>query len=115
MRVAPSLFVFRSPAIAVVLVSAAMTMRRTEAATRPQPARFSGSTVVQRLPSLLASPRLADDISVVVVRDEAAASFYTSPKEFDAIIARWRDALTPSAPTYACCHRQRLATIARRA
>ena len=93
MRIGPALLVFGAPALAVVLVSAAVTLRRTEAATRPQPARFSGSTVVQRLPSLLASPRLADEIPVVVVRDDAAASFYTSPAELDAIIARWRDAL----------------------
>jgi len=93
MKVGPALLVFGGPAIAVVLVSAAVTLRRTEAATRPQPARFSGSTVVQRLPSLMASPRLAQAIPVIVVRDEAAESFYTSRAEFDAIITRWRDAL----------------------
>jgi peptidoglycan/xylan/chitin deacetylase (PgdA/CDA1 family) len=93
MRVRPAVLVFGGPALVVVLVSAAMTMHRSEAAMRPQPARFSGSTVVQRLPSLLASPRLAEQIDVVVVRDAAAASFYTRPGELDAIVARWRDAL----------------------
>ena len=93
MRVGPALLVFGGPAIAVVLVSAAVTLRRSEAAMRPQPARFSGSIVVQRLPSLLASPRLAQAIPVVVVRDESAQSFYSSPAEFDAIINRWRNAL----------------------
>ena len=93
MRIGPAALVFGGPALAVVLVSAAVTLRRTEAATRPQPPRFSGSTVVQRLPSLLASPRLPSGIPVVIVRDDAAASFYTSPAELDAIITRWRDVL----------------------
>src|SRR5262249_42137490 len=53
----------------------------------------SGSTVIQKLPSLLPSPRLADDIQVAIVRDEAAVSFYESPRGLDSIITAWRDAL----------------------
>ncbi len=94
MRVLPATFAFGLPAVAVVGISAAMTMHRSEVVARPQPARFSGSRVVQTLPSLLASPRLADELPVVVVRDEAAASFYDSPATLDAIVATWHDALT---------------------
>jgi peptidoglycan/xylan/chitin deacetylase (PgdA/CDA1 family) len=93
MRVAPAVVAFGGPAIAVVLISTAVTLRGGAAAVRPQPARFSGSTVVQRLPSLLASPRLPSPISVAVVRDDAAASFYDTPAALDSIVARWRDAL----------------------
>jgi hypothetical protein len=94
MRITPAAIVFGGPAIAVVVISTIMTLRGgAVAAVRPQPARFSGSTVVQRLPSLLASPRLPAAIPVVVVRDEAAVSFYNTPAALDSIIANWRDAL----------------------
>jgi hypothetical protein len=99
MRIGSALLVFGVPAAAVVFVSAAVTMRRSEAAMRPQPARFSGSTVIQRLPSLLASPKLSSPLTVAIVRDEAAASYYTSPSEFNAIISRWRDALAATGAT----------------
>jgi peptidoglycan/xylan/chitin deacetylase (PgdA/CDA1 family) len=67
---------------------------RAESTPRALPTRFSGSTVVQNLPSLLPSPKLDDEISVVVVRDEAAVSYYDKPAKFDAIVASWREALT---------------------
>lgn len=92
-RIAPATIAFGVPAIAVIVISAVVTLRRSEAATRPQPARFSGSTVVQRLPSLLASAKLPEAVSVVVVRDESAASFYDSPGALDSIVSRWRLAL----------------------
>lgn len=92
MRIGPAAVAFGGPAIAVVLISTAVTFRGTPVLPL-QPARFSGSTVVQRLPSLLASPRLAEPISVVVVRDAAAASFFDSPSALDSIIARWTEAL----------------------
>ena len=93
MRIAPAAVVFGVPGVAVVVISTVVTLRTHDVATRPQPARFSGSTVVQRLPSLLASPRLHDPISVVVVRDESAASFYDMPASYDTIVSSWRDAL----------------------
>lgn len=93
MRIAPAIVAFGGPAVAVVLISTAVTLRGGNRAPPPQPARFSGSTVIARLPSLLASPRLPSAISVVVVRDEAAASFYNSPAVFDSIVGQWRDAL----------------------
>ncbi len=94
MRIAPAAVVFGGPALAVVIISAAVTLRHGAAQARPQPARFSGSTVVQRLPSLLASPRLPRAISVAVVRDEAAVTFYDSPAALDSIIGPWREALS---------------------
>jgi peptidoglycan-N-acetylglucosamine deacetylase len=92
-RIAPAALVFGLPGIAVVVISTVVTLRAHDAAARPQPARFSGSIVIQRLPSLLASPRLHEAIPVIVVRDEAAASFYDSPAEYDSIVSSWRDAL----------------------
>ena len=94
MRIGPAALAFGGPALAVVVISAAVTMRHGDAETHSQPIRFSGSTVVQRLPSLLASPRLADAISVVIIRDEAAASYYDKPAALDSIVATWRNALT---------------------
>jgi peptidoglycan/xylan/chitin deacetylase (PgdA/CDA1 family) len=94
MRVAPALVAFGGPAVAVVLISTAVTLRGGSRVPPPQPPRFSGSTVVARLPSLLASPRLPSPISVVIVRDEAAASFYNSPAALDSIVTPWREALT---------------------
>jgi peptidoglycan/xylan/chitin deacetylase (PgdA/CDA1 family) len=93
MRISPAALVFGGPALAVVLISTVVTFRGGDARVPPQPARFSGSTVVQRLPSLLASPRLPAAIPVVVVRDDAAASFFDSPSALDSIIARWHEAL----------------------
>jgi peptidoglycan/xylan/chitin deacetylase (PgdA/CDA1 family) len=92
-RVGPAAVAFGGPALAVVLISTVVTLRGGQALLPPQPARFSGSTVVQRLPSLLAAPRLDAAVPVVVVRDEAAASFFDSPSALDSIIVGWRDAL----------------------
>jgi hypothetical protein len=92
-RIAPEAVAFGAPAITVLLISAMLTLRRDDAVARPQPKRFSGSVVVQRLPSLLASPQLPAPLSVVVVRDEAAISFYNSPVALDSIVAVWRSAL----------------------
>ena len=92
-RIAPEAVAFGAPAIAVLLISAMLTLRRDDAVARPQPKRFSGSVVVQRLPSLLASPQLPAPVSVVVVRDEAAISFYNSPAALDSIVAAWRSVL----------------------
>ena len=95
MRLGATALIFGGPMAAVLCISAVVTLRgtRADATTRVQPTRFSGSTVVQNLPSLLPSPKLDDEIPVVIVRDEAAASFYDSPAKLDAIVASWRDAL----------------------
>ena len=92
-RVVPAALVFGAPAIAVVVISTVVTLRVRDVSAGPQPARFSGSAVVQRLPSLLASPRLHDAVSVDVVRDESAASFYDTPASYDSIVSKWHDVL----------------------
>ena len=86
----PTTLVIGSAAALVVVVSVLLTLRRGDAAMRPEPARFSGSRVVQRLPSLLAAPRLPAPVVVNVLRDDAAASFYNTPGVFDSIVAAWR-------------------------
>jgi len=78
----------------VVAVSVMLTLRRGDAATRPEPARFSGSRVVQRMPSLLADARLPSRIAVDILDDESAASFYTTPGVLDSITGAWRAVLT---------------------
>ena len=85
--------VFGAAATLVVAVSVLLTLRRGDAAMRPEPARFSGSRVVQRMPSLLADARLPGSIVVNVLRDNSAASFYTAPGALDSIIDSWRSAL----------------------
>ncbi|PYP68007.1 MAG: hypothetical protein DMD26_03105, partial [Gemmatimonadetes bacterium] len=47
----------------------------------------------QRMPSLLADAHLSTRVVVDVVRDEAAASFYTAPGALDSIVAAWRAVL----------------------
>lgn len=79
----------------VLAVSVALTLRRADAgAARPEPKRFSGSTVVLPMRSLLAVPRLEPHVRVAIVRDEAAASFYNSAASLDSIVDAWRAALT---------------------
>ena len=79
-------------AVAVAVISAALTMR-ARAAPPPEPKRFSGSTVVLRMPSLLSQRRLPAPIRVAVVRDDDAAAYYDSPTTLDTITRRWRDLL----------------------
>jgi peptidoglycan/xylan/chitin deacetylase (PgdA/CDA1 family) len=93
MRIAPAALVFGAPGVAVVVISTVVTLHGHDLGAGPQPRRFSGSTVVQRLPSILASARLHDPVSVIVVRDESAASFYDTPASYDSIVTSWRDAL----------------------
>jgi peptidoglycan/xylan/chitin deacetylase (PgdA/CDA1 family) len=89
-RPRPTTIVFALAATFVVALSVLLTLRRGDAAMRPEPARFSGSRVVQRMPSLLANPRLPLPIIVDVLRDDAAASFYTAPGALDSIVGSWR-------------------------
>ena len=90
----PTTLAFTVAAALVVVVSVMLTLRRGDAATRPEPARFSGSRVVQRMPSLLADARVPARVVVDIVRDESAASFYTAAGALDSIIGAWRVALT---------------------
>ena len=93
-RIRPTTLVFGSAAIVIVAISVLLTLRRGDAATRSEPAPFSGSRVVQHMSSLLADARLAQRVPVVVVRDESAASFYGDGAVLDSIVGAWRDALT---------------------
>ncbi|HEY2375299.1 MAG TPA: polysaccharide deacetylase family protein [Gemmatimonadaceae bacterium] len=93
-RPRPTSLGFSLAAALVVVVSVMLTLRRGDAATRPEPARFSGSRVVQRMPSLLADSRLPSRVVVDVLRDESAASFYSAAGALDSITGTWRAALS---------------------
>ncbi|MFI5228075.1 MAG: polysaccharide deacetylase family protein [Gemmatimonadales bacterium] len=102
-RFAFPLLAFRSSALACGLLAAAvlgvsviLTRRNADAVTAPRVKRFSGSVVVQGLPSLLESPRLAQPVSVDILRDDESARFYDSPATLDSIIDTWRRALVAS-------------------
>jgi peptidoglycan/xylan/chitin deacetylase (PgdA/CDA1 family) len=81
------------PAALVVVVSIGISMRQGSAASDPVPKRFSGSTVILKMPSLLNSAKLPLRVSVAIVRDEAAAKFYDSPATLDSIVGSWKNAL----------------------
>ena len=86
----PTTLVFAVAASLVVAVSVLLTLRRGDAATRPEPARFSGSRIVQRMPSLLANAKLPAPLVIDILRDDAAASFYTGAGALDSIVADWQ-------------------------
>ena len=77
----------------VLGVSVILTRRSAEAVTAPLVAHFSGSVVVQGLPSVLESPRLAQRVTVDILRDDESARFYDSPTTLDSITGAWRSAL----------------------
>src|SRR4051812_26713688 len=79
--------------IAVLGVSVVLTRRSAEAVTPPAIQHFSGSVVVQGLPSVLESPRLTHAVTVDILRDEESARFYDSPATLDSVIEVWRRAL----------------------
>ena len=81
------------PAAIVVMISIGITLRQARASSEPVPKRFSGSSVVLAMPSLLGSPKLPSRVRVAIIRDEAAASFYTPAATLDTIVRAWRDAL----------------------
>lgn len=81
-------------AAGVIGVSVVLTRRTAQALTAPHIASFSGSTVVQNMPSVLESPRLAKGMSVDILRDDASAGFYDSPATLDSIVDVWETALT---------------------
>jgi peptidoglycan/xylan/chitin deacetylase (PgdA/CDA1 family) len=80
-------------AAAVLGVSVVLTLRNAAAFTPPRIKHFSGSVVVQGLPSVLESPRLARRLRVDILRDDASAGFYDSPATLDSVIAAWQTAL----------------------
>jgi peptidoglycan/xylan/chitin deacetylase (PgdA/CDA1 family) len=80
-------------AAAVLGVSVVLTLRNAAAFTPPRIKHFSGSVVVQGLPSVLESPRLARRLRVDILRDGASAGFYDSPATLDSVIAAWQTAL----------------------
>ena len=90
----PTTLAFAIAASLVVVVSVLLTLRRGDAAMRPEPARFSGSTIVQRMPSLLAPAKLSAPVVVDILRDDAAASFYTAAGALDSIVSEWRATIT---------------------
>lgn len=92
-RPRPTTLAFGLSAAVVVAVSVTLTLRRSAEATRPDPAPFSGSTVVQQLPSLLSDMPLPQRIPVVIVRDDAAAAFYGAQPVLDSAVSAWRSAL----------------------
>ncbi len=80
------------PALIVLVVSTILTVRQLGGGAEDVP-RFSGSTEVLRMRSLLPSPNQSARLTVAVVRDEAAASHYASRQTLDSIVRGWRDAL----------------------
>jgi peptidoglycan/xylan/chitin deacetylase (PgdA/CDA1 family) len=79
--------------VAVLGVSVVLTRRNLEAVTPPAVKHFSGSAVVQGLPSVLEPARLTRRVTVDVLRDGESARFYDSPTTLDSIIESWRSAL----------------------
>jgi peptidoglycan/xylan/chitin deacetylase (PgdA/CDA1 family) len=79
--------------VAVLGVSVVITRRNAQATTPPSIAHFSGSVVVEGLPSVLEAPRLDRRVTVDILRDEESARFYDSPATLDSIIETWRSAL----------------------
>jgi peptidoglycan/xylan/chitin deacetylase (PgdA/CDA1 family) len=83
------------PAALVLLLSVVITLHQARASlSDPPPKRFSGSTVVLSMPSLLRTPALPSRITVAIIRDDAAAQFYTRAATLDSITRAWKDALT---------------------
>ncbi len=80
--------------LTVVGVSVALAARGDREATRePGPKRFAGSTTVIPMPSILPPATLSSPVRVALVRDPAAASYFTKRASYDSIIARWTSTL----------------------
>lgn len=92
----PATLAWASLVAGVLGVSVVLTRRTTQAEVPPHIAHFSGSVVVENMPSVLESPRLAAHIRVDILRDDATAGFYDSPATLDSIIAVWQTALFAS-------------------
>jgi peptidoglycan/xylan/chitin deacetylase (PgdA/CDA1 family) len=80
--------------LTVVGVSVALAARGERTPReRVGPKRFAGSTTVIPMPSILPAARLTSPVRVALVRDPAAASYFTRTASYDSIIARWTETL----------------------
>ena len=93
MKLRPAMFAWCGLVAAVLGVSVILTLHNADASTAPEVPHFSGSVVVQGMPSVLEAPRLARPISVDILRDDASAGFYDSPATLDSVIDTWRTTL----------------------
>jgi peptidoglycan/xylan/chitin deacetylase (PgdA/CDA1 family) len=76
--------------LAVVGVSVALAARdEREPRGSPAPRRFAGSTTVIPMSSILSAATLPSAVRVALVRDPAAASYFTKRASYDSIIDRW--------------------------
>ena len=85
---------FVGAAVAAVLISVVLQLRRSAIEAAATVPRFSGSGIVADLPSILPPARLPVRLRVAIVRDSAAASYYDAPATFDSIVDAWRTELT---------------------
>ena len=92
-KAAPETLIFGISAVAVVLISITLDLRRSALEAAAAQPGFSGSKIVAELPSVLPAARLPSRLRVTVVRDEAAATYYDSPATLDSIIEEWRSEL----------------------
>src|SRR5688572_27884320 len=79
--------------LTVVAVSVALARGERQPSRRTGPKRFAGSTTVIPLPSILPPATLASAVRVALVRDPAAASYFTKSASYDSIIHRWSERL----------------------
>lgn len=91
-RLRPGVLAWGIPIAVVLIISTVITLRQREGGADRIP-RFSGSTEVLRMRSLLRGPMLPVRVAVVVVRDESAARYYGSSQALDSAVRAWRDAL----------------------
>ena len=76
--------------LTVIGVSVALAARGDREPTRSEgPKRFAGSTTVIPMPSILPPATLASPVRVVLVRDPAAAAYFTRSASYDSIVDRW--------------------------
>jgi peptidoglycan/xylan/chitin deacetylase (PgdA/CDA1 family) len=80
--------------IGVVAISVGLQMRQQAQRTAALGPKFSGSTIVADLPSILPRAWLSEQVRVAVVRDSAGASYYDSSRTLDSIVALWRNELS---------------------
>ncbi len=80
--------------LTVVGVSVALAARGDrKPAESVGPRRFAGSTTVIPMPSILPPATLSSPVRVALVRDPAAASYFTKSASYDSIIDRWTTTL----------------------
>ena len=76
--------------LTVIGVSVALAARGDRAPARSTgPTRFAGSTTVIPMASILPAATLTSPVRVALVRDPAAASYFTKSASYDSIIDRW--------------------------